>query len=175
VSSWDDQVALFSAGIEKYGRIDAVVINAGDPSNASPPKVSTNKTHLRSLPEEGRCLHLHEPSNSPSCETKDVHFGREPRGCGIYCEIGAVLPPEERMGGQAEGDGRFHGLDECVTVVSLRFLPFLTLAFLVSIAGLNGVPKIEIYTASKHGVCPPSPFSPPRSPFASLRFTVRHS
>jgi NAD(P)-dependent dehydrogenase (short-subunit alcohol dehydrogenase family) len=30
VSSWEDQVALFGAGFEKYGRIDSVVINAGE-------------------------------------------------------------------------------------------------------------------------------------------------
>lgn len=29
VTSWDDQVALFKAGYEKYGRIDYVIPNAG--------------------------------------------------------------------------------------------------------------------------------------------------
>lgn len=29
VTSWDDQVSLFKAGYEKYGRIDYVIANAG--------------------------------------------------------------------------------------------------------------------------------------------------
>jgi len=29
VTIWDDQVALFGAGYQKYGRIDYVVISAG--------------------------------------------------------------------------------------------------------------------------------------------------
>ncbi|KAG8843301.1 hypothetical protein FRB91_003466 [Serendipita sp. 411] len=110
VTSWEDQVALFKAGYEKYGCIDYVVVNAGIGHGGD------GSLALTMLPRE--------PSK-PSTSVVDVNL------------TGVIYTTR---------------LAQFYLMKKNKSKEQRALIFIGSMAGNNGLPRGEIYCATKHAV-----------------------